>query len=171
MAASAVAQETPRLFEIACAHSRLAVPDGLRCQTTRNYSGFPNSADSDPGGTFRNWLASGTVDGVQYLYLMVEVTSMNVGLNPVKTLHDTIKAEIALARATNFSALAHRGGADLMTFDIAAGNACVGIRRYGPSETVGYRWILNAVRCEPPGRTISEPDIDSFIAGATVRGS
>ena len=123
MTAGTFAQETPRLFEIACAHSKITVPDGLRCQTTQNYSGFPNSADSDPGGTFRNWLASGTINGAQYLYIMTEVTSMNVGLNPNGTLHDTIKAEVALAKATNFSALANRGGADLMTFNIAAGNS------------------------------------------------
>jgi len=169
IAATAFAQQTPVSYGIACAHSRIAVPDGLRCQTTQNYSGYQNSDDG--GGTFRNWAASGAIGGVQFLYLMTEVTSMDVGLNPSRTLHDTIKAELASAGPTNFSALAHRGGADFVTFSLAAGNSCVGIRRYGPSETLGYRWILVAVRCEPTGRATSQADIDGFIAAARVRGS
>jgi hypothetical protein len=169
ISAGAFAQETPVFFGIACAHSKIAVPDGLRCQTTQNYSGYQNSDDA--GGTFRNWAASGAINGVQFVYLMTEVTSMDTGLNPTKTLQDTIKGELPTAKATNFSALVHRGGADFTTFTIAAGNACVGIRRYGPSESVGYRWILTAVRCEPPGRATSEAEIDRFIAGAKVRGS
>jgi hypothetical protein len=34
-----------------------------------------------------------------------------------------------------------------------------------------YKWILNAVRCEPKDRATTGADIDGFIAGATVRGS
>lgn len=168
----AFAQETPRLYDLACVHSKIEVPEGLRCQTTQNYSGFRNSADGDGNGTFRNWVARGTIDGVQYLYLMTEVTSMNVGLNPSISLQDTIRAEVTPAsRPANFSALTHRSGADFMTFTLGNGSACVGVRRYGPSETVGYRWILNAVRCAPPGTALSAADVDSYIVGVRLRRS
>lgn len=168
--AGAFAQETPVPYAIACVHSRIAVPDGFRCETTQNYSGYQYSTDA--GGTFRNWAAAGVIDGVRFFYLMTEVTSMGTGLNPGLALQDMIKAEITSAyQARNFSALAHRDGADFTTFTIAAGNSCVGLRRYGPSESVGYRWILTAIRCEAPGRATTQREIDSFIAAARVRGA
>jgi hypothetical protein len=74
------------------------------------------------------------------------------------------------SKLANFSALGNRGGADYMTFTSASGDACVGIRRYGPAQGAGYQWILYGVRCEPRGRPISEAEIDRFIAGANYRG-
>jgi hypothetical protein len=73
-------------------------------------------------------------------------------------------------KLANFSALGNRGGADYMTFTSASGDACVGIRRYGPAQGAGYQWILYGVRCEPRGRPITDADIDRFIGGATYRG-
>lgn len=172
ISAGAFAQQTPVLSDIDCARSKMAVPAGLRCQATQNFSGFPGGWQGDAGGTYRTWTASGAPAGVQLLYLMTEVTSMDVGLNPSVTLQDLIRSEMADGKeARDFSALANRGGADFMTFTAATGDSCVGVRRYGPTAGVGYQWILSAVRCEPRGRATTEADIDRFIAGATVRGS
>ena len=96
---------------------------------------------------------------------------MGMGFSPSVTLRDGIKLMMASGtEATNFSALTNRGGTDFMTFT-TAGNSCVAVRRYGPSTSGGYGWILNAIRCDPPGRTTSDAEIDRFIAGARVRGS
>ena len=58
-----------------------------------------------------------------------------------------------------------------MTFMTGAGNSCVGIRRYGPSQGEGHRWILYGVSSDPCGRPITDAQIDGFIAGASYRGS
>ena len=58
-----------------------------------------------------------------------------------------------------------------MTFTGASGDSCVGIRRYGPSQGMGYQWILYGVRCAPGGMMTSDAEIDRFISGAAVRGS
>jgi hypothetical protein len=168
---AAFAQQTPKWWEIACVHSKISVPAGLKCGTTQNYAGGQSGWASDAEGTFRNWLAAGELGGVQYFYYLVEATSPGVSITQATSLQDTIRSEMARgAQATGFSALANRGGADFMTFANASGDSCVGIRRYGPSQGMGYKWILAGVRCEPKGRTTSDSEIDRFISGATVRG-
>lgn len=170
LSASAFAQATPQWWNIACAHSKISVPAGLTCRTTQNFSGFPNSDDGQ--GTYRNWTASGVVGGVEYFYLLTEVTSRDRGLTPTKSLQDTIRLEmLPSAQPSGFSALTNRGGADYITYATAQGASCVSVRRYGPSATVGYQWILYAVRCQPQGGTVSDAEIDRLIAGTTVRGS
>jgi hypothetical protein len=172
MTTEASAQATAHWWDIACEHSKISVPAGLKCRTTQNYAGGQGSWASDAEGTFRNWLAVGELAGVQYLYYLAEATSPGAAITQATSLQDTIRSELSRgAQATGFSALANRGGADFMTFTSASGDSCVGIRRYGPSQGMGYRWILYGVRCEPRGRTTSDAEVDSFIAGATVRGS
>ena len=52
-----------------------------------------------------------------------------------------------------------------------AGNSCVGMRRYGPSQGAGYQWILYGVSCDPRGRTMTDAQIDGFLTAASYRGS
>jgi hypothetical protein len=169
---AALAQERAQWWDIACVHSKISAPAGLRCRTTQNYSGGQGSWASDAQGTYRNWLAAGVVGGVEYLYYLAEATSPGAAITQATSLQDTIRSEMARgAQATGFSALTNRGGADFMTFTSAGGDSCVGIRRYGPSQGMGYQWILYGVRCAPRGAATSEAEIDRFISGATVRGS
>ena len=166
-AGPAVAQDTPRWYGIDCSHSRIAVPAGLKCTTTQNYAGGENGWGGNAGGTFRGWMASGA--GV--FYYLVEATSLGAGLMESASMKQAIRSEMRDGdKLANFSALGNRGGADYMTFTSASGDACVGIRRYGPAQGAGYQWILCAVRCEPRGRPITDVEIDRFIAGATYRG-
>ena len=65
----------------------------------------------------------------------------------------------------------YRGGADYMTFMTGAGNSCVGMRRYGPSQGAGSQWILYGVSCAPRGRTMTDAQIDGFLTAASYRGS
>lgn len=170
--AGASAQETVQWWDIACVHSKISVPAGLKCRTTQNYAGGQGSWASDAGGTFRRWMAGGDVGGVQYFYYLAEATSLGAAITQATSLQDTIRSEMARGGgASGYSALTNRGGADYMTFTSAGGESCVGIRRYGPSQGAGYQWILYGVRCDPKGRTTSDAEIDGFIAGATVRGS
>lgn len=172
ISAEAPAQETVHWWDIACVHSKISVPADLRCRTTQNYAGGQGNWASDAGGTFRRWLAAGDLGGTQYFYYLAEATSLGAAITQATSLQDTIRSEMARGGgASGFSALGNRGGADFMTFTSAAGESCVGIRRYGPSQGAGYQWILYGVRCDPKGRTTSEAEIDRFIADATVRGS
>jgi hypothetical protein len=167
----ASAQNVQKQWTIHCADSKITVPAGLSC-TTAQMSGGQSGWSADAGGTSRQWNAIGTVNGVEYGYWLIEATSFGEGFNPAVTLQAGIRIEMARGNETrNFSALTNRGGADFMTFTDADGDSCVAIRRYGPSQGGGYKWILNAVRCETNGRPTTDSDISSFIAGATVRGS
>ena len=160
-------QDTPRWYGIDCSHSRITVPAGLKCSTTQNYAGGGNGWGGDAGGTFRGWMAAGA--GV--FYYMVEATSLGAGLMESASLKQAIRSEMRDGdKLANFSALGNRGGADYMTFTGGSGDACVGIRRTGPAQGAGYQWILFGVRCEPPGRPITDAEIDRFIGGANYRG-
>lgn len=168
VSAEAAAQSTaPQWYGIACAHSKIIAPAVQQCRTTQNYSGGATGYEA----TFRSWVATGRSGGAGYFYALNEATSPGASLGQNTTLQDTIRAEMSGgAQASGFSALSNRGGADYMTFT-NGGDSCVGIRRYGPSQGVGYQWILYGVRCDPKGRTVSDAEIDQFISGATVRGS
>ena len=167
VADQAAGQDTPRWYGIDCSHSRITVPAGLKCSTTQNYAGGEHSWGGDAGGTFRGWMASGA--GV--FYYLVEATSLGAGLMESASLKQAIRSEMRDGNSlANFSSLGNRGGADYMTFTGGSGDACVGIRRYGPAQGAGYQWILYGVRCEPRGRPLTDVEIDGFIGGATYRG-
>lgn len=171
-AGEAASQDTPRWYGIDCSHSRLAVPAGLKCRTTQNYAGGEHGWGGNAGGTFRRWLASGETDGGGVFYYLAEATSLGAAMMEGASLQQEIRSEMNDGnRLGNFSPLGNRGGADYMTFTSPSGQACVGIRRYGPAQGAGYQWILYGVRCDPRGRAITDAEIDRFIAGATYRGS
>jgi hypothetical protein len=51
----------------------------------------------------------------------------------------------------------------------AAKESCVGIRKNGPTNPQGTRWVLYATRCVPPGEQVTERDIDRFVREARLR--
>ena len=168
----AVAQETMVWSVIACVHSKISVPPGLHCRTTQNYAGGHFGWAAGPGGEFRRWSATGDIGGVKYFYHLNEATSLGASIGAGGSLEEVIKADLERGKETrDYSALSNRGGVDFLTFTGATGDACVGIRRYGPSMGAGFQWILAGVRCEPRGRPITDAEIDRFIAGATYRGT
>lgn len=168
VAGPSVGQEAPRWYGIDCSHSRLVVPPGLKCTTTQNFAGGDPGWGGNAGGTFRSWMAT---DGGNILYYLVEGTSLGSALLASGTLHQVIRTEMRdPSMLRNFSPLGNRGGADYMTFTGASGQACVGIRRYGPAQGGGYQWILFGVRCEPRSQALSDAEIDRFIASVSYRG-
>ncbi len=126
----------------------------------------------DAEGTSRSWLAFGNLNGVELFYTLSEATSPRVGMQENFSLQKDMRLFMQNANLLrDFSPLGNRGGADFMTFTSPAGNACIGIRRYGPSQDVGYRWILHGLRCEPSGKVVTDAEIDGFIASARYRES
>jgi hypothetical protein len=171
LAGAAFGQETVRWYGIDCSHSRIAAPPGLTCRTTQNYAGGQHGWGGDAGGTFRQWVAAGHVQGAGVFYYLNEATSLGAALLAGGSLQSAIRAEMHDGNMVHdFSPMGHRGGADYMTFTSAQGQSCVGVRRYGPSQGGGYQWILHAVRCERRGTPMTEAEIDSFIASARYRG-
>jgi hypothetical protein len=172
VAAAAVGQQTARWHDIDCRQSRIAAPPGLKCRATQNYAGGQSGWDADAGGTFRRWLALGDRDGVGLFYYLAEATSLEASVMEGSSLQKDIRSEMRDGNMLHdFSPLGHRLGADYMTFTSASGHACVGIRRYGPSQGAGYKWILYGVRCDPRGGAITDAQIDSFISEAGYRAA
>jgi hypothetical protein len=164
----ALAQQYPVWANIDCAQSKIAAPAGLKCRATQETSGGTgNISGAGAGGMFRRWSAFGTLRGVKFYYHLSEATSLKAEIRESASLEDGVKNMSPQGKeAKDFSTMTHRAGVDLLTFASAAGEPCVGIRRYGPSALTGYKWILNATRCTPKGKPASEAEIDKFISEA-----
>lgn len=163
------AQESRVWGDIGCSESRIIAPSGLRCRATQDYSGGQGK-HARGGGTFRRWATYGTLDGVKLYYHVTEATSIKSAIAEDASLEAGIRSMSPQARtAKGFSEMTKRGGVDFVTFAGAAGEACIGVRRYGPATKTGFKWILNATRCAPKGKAASDPEIDRFIAEAGYR--
>ncbi|HTB39365.1 MAG TPA: hypothetical protein VK777_19910 [Reyranella sp.] len=167
----ALAQQYPVWANIDCAQTKIAAPAGLKCRATQETSGgIGNISGAGAGGMFRRWSAFGTLHGAKLYYHLSEATSLRAEIRETASLEDGVKKLSRQGKeAKDFSTMTHRAGVDLLTFASAAGEPCVGIRRYGPSAQTGYKWILNATRCTPKGSPASEAEIDKFIAEAGYR--
>jgi hypothetical protein len=164
----ALAQQIRVWADVDCAQSKIAAPAGLKCRATQETSGGTgNISGAGAGGMFRRWSAFGTLRGVKFYYHLSEATSLKAEIRESASLEDGVKNMSPQGKeAKDFSTMTHRAGVDLLTFASAAGEPCVGIRRYGPSALTGYKWILNATRCTPKGKPASEAEIDKFISEA-----
>jgi hypothetical protein len=167
----ALAQQYPVWANIDCAQSKIAAPAGLKCRATQETSGGTgNISGAGAGGMFRWWSAFGTLREIKFYYHLSEATSLKAEIRETASLEDGVKKMSPQGKeAKDFSTMTHRAGVDLLTFASAAGEPCVGIRRYGPSAQTGYKWILNATRCTPKGNPASEAEIDKFISEAGYR--
>jgi len=165
-----MAQETIRWSVVNCATSRIAGPQGLTCSATQNYSGAHGGWDADGGGTFRRWMSSGDHNGIKLYYYLAEATSFGASVREGSSLQDEIRTEMPEGHLIGgFSPLGYRHGTDYMLFTSPTGRRCVGIRRYGPNQGRGNRWILYGFRCDSMGRAISDEEIDQFIGSAHYR--
>ncbi len=168
---SALAQQYLAWANIDCAQSKIAAPAGLKCRATQEVSGSTGSiSGAGAGGMFRWWSASGTLGETKLYYRLSEATSLRAEIRETASLEDGVKKMSRQGKeAKDFSTMTHRAGVDLLTFVSAAGEPCVGFRRYGPSALTGYKWILTATRCTPKNNPASEAEIDKFISEAGYR--
>ncbi len=158
------AQETRNWKDIDCAQVKIAAAAGLKCRSL-NYAGVNSSATSSRG-VFQQLNASGTVKNAKVYYHLHEMMSSGASVTTKSNLSETIRNISPQAKtASGFSELSTRNGVDFVTFTGSAGEACIGVRRFGPAATAGYKWILYATRCTPAKATVSDSDIAAFIAG------
>jgi len=168
IAAAADAQETQVWSDIDCGQSKLVVPAGFKCRATQEYSGGTGTASAGAGGRFRRWSASRTVNDVKLYFFLHEAIGTASNITATETLEERVR-QLGQKTDKNFTPTRPMAGADYVRYESAAGQPCVGIRKYGPSTTGGFRWILVGTRCAQKGKTISDQDISSFVAMADYR--
>lgn len=153
--------------DVDCAQSRIWPTMGLHCRAT---SALTNDALSTGQGMFRFWNAAGTVRDVKYYYYVAEAVHPTSGVVAKQDLSDALRARSPQARGSlQMSAVRQRKDADFVSFLSASKEACVGIRKNGPANAQGTRWVLYATRCVPPGQQISDADIDGFVREARLK--
>ena len=153
--------------DVDCAQSRIWPTMGLHCRTTAELT---DDSLSKTRGHFRFWNASGSVEDVKYYYYVVEAVNPGKGIVSKQDVADALRSRSPQARGSfEMSDIRQRQDADVVSFQSAAQEACIGIRKLGPGNPQGTRWVLYATRCVPPGHSVSEADIDAFVRLARLR--
>ena len=153
--------------DVDCAQSRIWPTMGLSCRSTAELTpgGLSRGADH-----FRFWNAVGTVRDVKYYYYVAEAVHPRAAIVSKQDLADALRARSPQARGSaDMSEVRQLQGVDFVSFLSAAKEPCVGIRKTGPVNAEGARWLLYATRCVPPGQSITEADIDGFVREARLR--
>lgn len=153
--------------DVDCAKSRIWPTMGLHCRAT---SALTNDALSTGQGMFRFWNAAGTVKDVKYYYYVAEAVHPTSALVAKQDLSDALRARSPQARGSiSMSAVRQHDDADYVSFTSAGKESCVGIRKNGPTNPQGTRWVLYATRCAAPGEQVTERDVDRFVRDARLR--
>lgn len=154
-------------MDIDCAKSRIGPTDGLRCRATDKLT---RDALSTGEGVYRFWNASGLVDDARYYYYVAEALSAKAAIVPKPDLPDVVRGRSPQGwGSVNMSDVRQRQDADLVLFDSAAKESCIGIRKTGPASAQGAKWVLYATRCVPQGQPVTDADIAAFVRQARVR--
>jgi hypothetical protein len=139
----------------------------LSCRTTADLT---RDAFSTGPGHFRFWNATGTVSDVKYYYYVVEAVNPDAGVVSKQELADALRLRSPQAKGSiQMSDVRRRLGADFVSFHNAARESCIGIRKVGPDNAQGPKWVLYATRCVPAGQQIADADIDVFVREARLR--
>jgi hypothetical protein len=153
--------------DVDCAQSRIWPTMGLHCRAT---SALTNDALSTGQGLFRFWNAAGTIRDVKYYYYVAEAVHPSSAVTAKQELGDALRTRSPQARGSvMMSDVQQHKGADFVSFMSATKESCVGIRKNGPTNAQGTRWVLYATRCVPQGQQITDSDIDWFVREARLR--
>ena len=118
-------------MDIDCAQSRIGPTDGLRCRASDKLT---HDALSTGEGLYRFWNASGSVADTKYYYYVAEALSTKAALVAKQDLADAVRGRSPQGRgSTNMSDVSQRQGADVVSFESAAEEACIGIQRFTAS--------------------------------------
>lgn len=163
---SAVAQNAAVWSDIDCSQSKIVTPSGLRCRVTNEMAGS-NSGRFTGQGVFRTWATFGKKGGNKLYYLVYEAVSSNSDKEVFMTLQDEIKGLSPYAKdGRDFTSPSQTNGGDYVRFIGGDNGQCVAIRKVGPIQGRGYKWVLFANECVPPGKGISDQQIGQFIQAA-----
>ena len=166
-AVPAAAQQALKFTTIGCSESKI-VGSGDLCLASNDRAGgdYPGSSG---GGLFKYWVARNKGAELKVYYYVVEAIGARSTVRP-SALVDEIKAAIPMAKgATGFTESRATTGADYTTFQSAAGQSCVGIRKLGASRAEGYAWVMFAGSCRPGTAPIGEAEVAAFAAKTDFR--
>jgi hypothetical protein len=153
--------------DIDCAQSRIGPTDGLRCRATNKLT---DDGLSTGEGFYRFWNASGSVEDTKYYYYVAEALSAKAAIAAKQDLPDALRGRSPQGRGSaNMSDVHQRQDAELVSFQSAAKESCIGLRKTGPGNGQGAKWVLYATRCVPPGQSVTDGDIASFVRHARIR--
>ncbi len=153
--------------DIDCAQSRIGPTDGLRCRATDKLT---KDALSTGEGLYRFWSASGSIEQTKYYYYVAEALSAEATLVAKQDLPDAVRGRSPQGRGSaNMSDVRQRQDAAVVSFESAAKESCIGIRKTGPGNGQSVKWILYATRCVPPGQPVTDGDIAAFVRQARIR--
>jgi hypothetical protein len=157
------AQGTYNWSDIDCAQSRLVATSGAKCRGTNVVSGGV-TAD----GQFQRWSIVGS-QPYSHVYLHESLNS-NSYITTRETTVDFLKWMNQRAKsASDMTGPNKHGGADYYLFKTKDGEDCAGFRRFGPSRSVGYAWVMGGIICSPKGTALAPAQITAFIDGALVK--
>lgn len=153
--------------DIDCAISRIEPTDGLRCRATDKLT---HDALSTGEGLYRFWNASGSIEDIKYYYYVAEALSAKATVVARQDLPDAVRGRSPQGRGSaNMSDVHQRQDADVVSFESAAKESCIGIRKTGPGNGQGAKWVLYATRCVPSDKPVTDGDIAAFVRQARIR--
>ena len=153
--------------DIDCRQSRIGPTDGLRCRATDKLTSDPLSTGE---GLYRFWNASGSVEDTKYYYYVAEALSAKAAIVARPDLPDAVRGRSPQGRGSaNMSEVRQRQDADVVSFESAEKESCIGLRKTGPGNGQGARWVLYATRCVPQGQPVTDGDIAAFVRQARIR--
>ncbi len=154
-------------LDIDCRQSRIGPTDGLRCRATDKMT---IDALATGEGVYRFWNASGSIENTKYYYYVAEALSAKAAIVTKQDLADAVRGRSPQGRGSaNMSNVGRRQDADIVSFESAEKESCIGIRKTGSGNAQGSRWVLYATRCVPPGQPVTDGDIAAFVRQAWVR--
>jgi hypothetical protein len=154
-------------MDIDCRQSRIGPTDGLRCRATDKLT---RDALSTGEGLYRFWNASGSIDDARYYYYVAEALSAKAAIVAKQDLSDVLRGRSPQGwGSVNMSDVRQRQDADFVSFESAAKESCIGIRKIGPGFGQGAKWVLYATRCVPAGQPVTDGDIAAFVHQARIR--
>ncbi|MCW5735206.1 MAG: hypothetical protein KIS73_13825 [Enhydrobacter sp.] len=154
-------------MDIDCAQSRIAPTDGLRCRASDKLT---SDALATGEGLYRFWNASGSIGDTKYYYYVAEALSPKALIVGRQDLPDAVRGRSPQGRGSaKMSDVSQRQDADVVFFESAAKESCIGIRKTGPGTVQGAKWILYATRCVPQGQPVTDGDVAAFVDQARIR--
>jgi hypothetical protein len=167
----ASAQPTKVYSDIGCDQSQLVVPAGLRCRATQEFGSSAITSSKGNGSLYRNYTASGKAGDATVYYMLYDSIGPSSNQHPDGSLKNLVLDLSPEAKhAKDFSELSSVGGGDYLTFTSSKGDSCLGVRKLGPTQGRGYKWVVYATRCVPPGKTPTQSEAQSFLAGIGYKG-
>jgi hypothetical protein len=145
--------------DIDCRQSRIVAWPGLKCRATNVVTNEGNI------GVFRQWAAFGnTQEGYVHMFVWEAQNGFSY-LNADQTTAEFLAWMYENGQfAKGFTSVSRYRDADYSAFrDTQRGWTCAGFRRLGRPQRGGYESITDGIFCAPPGRNLTNEQIDQFV--------